>query len=166
MNVATLNGWSEEQATAELARCCSSQNWVKAMVTQRPFAAVKDLLVTGESTWKGLTESDWLEAFSGHPKIGDMDSLRAKFGGDHQMSEREQSGVNAASEDVLLELARLNQVYEDRHGFIFIVCATGKSAAEMLDLLRARVDRGRSQELETAAAEQWKITKLRLEALL
>lgn len=166
MSLSDLNKWDESRVIDELARCCSSRNWVHQMIAARPFSSAAEFCSIGEKIWYELSESDWLEAFSGHPKIGDMNSLRAKFGGDHEASEKEQSGITEASEDTLRELSRLNQVYEERHGFIFIVCATGKSALGMLDLLRDRVNCSRYEELNTAAQEQWKITKLRLEALL
>jgi 2-oxo-4-hydroxy-4-carboxy-5-ureidoimidazoline decarboxylase len=136
------------------------------MLAARPFIDADDLLRRGREAWWTLSEADWLEAFAGHPKIGDMQSLRAKYGGDRAWSEKEQSGMDAASEAVISELAVLNTAYEAKFGFIFIVCATGKAAAEMLELIRERVARSRSEELAQAAAEQWKITKLRLEKLL
>ncbi len=166
MNVQSLNNWEADHARAALARCCSSRRWVETMLASRPFLDADDLLRRGREAWWVLPEADWLEAFAGHPKIGDMHSLRAKYGGDRAWSENEQSGMDAASDSILTELAQLNATYESKFGFIFIVCATGKTAPEMLDLIRERVLRTRSEELAQAATEQWKITKLRLEKLL
>ncbi len=109
---------------------------------------------------------DILEAFSHHPRIGDVDSLRKKFATTADWATSEQSGAQAASEAVLRDLAQGNRDYEARFGHIFIVCATGKSAAEMLALLRARIDHAPDVELRIAAAEQEKIAHLRLDKLL
>jgi len=112
--------------------------------------------------WFGLTEPDWLEAFAHHPRIGDRASLAERFPATHHLSSQEQAAVGAAHADVLTELAASNQEYFDRFGFIFIVCATGKTAAEMLQLLRDRLSHDRATELRFAAEEQAKITALRL----
>ena len=99
-----------------------------------------------------------------HPKIGDRESLRARFPATHELSAREQSGINGATEEVLTALADGNRAYEDKFGFIFIVCATGKRADEMLALLRARLGHDRATELRIAAEEQARITAIRLES--
>ena len=119
--------------------------------------------LAGCSQWFGLDEQDWLEAFAHHPRIGDRASLGARFHATHDLSANEQSGVAAAREDVLDALARENADYVDRFGFIFIVCATGKSAEEMLRMLRDRLSNDRATELRIAAEEQAKITALRLQ---
>jgi 2-oxo-4-hydroxy-4-carboxy-5-ureidoimidazoline decarboxylase len=119
-----------------------------------------------DAIWLKLDRADWLEAFTHHPKIGDMDSLRAKFATTKEWAAGEQSGVNAANEEVLRGLADGNREYEQRFGHIFIVCATGKSAQEMLTLLRARLHNEADKELRIAAGEQAKITRIRLEKLL
>lgn len=129
---------------------------------RRPFGSDARLLRAARIEWFGLTEADWLEAFSHHPKIGDRASLAARFPATHDLSAREQSGVGSASARVLDELAEANEAYFNKFGFIFIVCATGKTAAEMLALLRARLANNRATELRTAAEEQAKITALRL----
>ena len=122
-------------------------------------------MLNAERAWNACNESDWLEAFSHHPKIGDVSTLREKFAATAAWASNEQSGTRNASDEVLTELADLNNTYEARFGFIFIVCATGKTAEEMLDLLKARIDNYREKEIHIAAAEQLKITKLRLEKL-
>jgi 2-oxo-4-hydroxy-4-carboxy-5-ureidoimidazoline decarboxylase len=123
------------------------------------------LFRAAEQAWWDLSRQDWLEAFAAHPKIGDLDALRAKFATTAAWAAGEQSGVAGAPEEVLCELAASNRLYEETFGYIFIVCATGKTAAEMLELLRQRLGNQPDAELAVAAAEQWKITRLRLEKL-
>jgi 2-oxo-4-hydroxy-4-carboxy-5-ureidoimidazoline decarboxylase len=152
----------EAAARAVLSRACGSTRWVDRMMARRPFKSDARLLFAARNEWFGLTEQDWLEAFSHHPKIGDRASLAARFPNTHDLSSKEQAGVGAASEDVLTALAEANNAYVERFGFIFIVCATGKTAVEMLQLLRDRLSNDRANELRIAAEEQAKITALRL----
>lgn len=152
-----------EAAQEILFKACGSTRWVDRMMARRPFGRDAKLLSAARIEWFGLTELDWLEAFSHHPQIGDRASLEARFPATHDLSAREQAGVDAAREDVLTALADGNAAYLDRFGFIFIVCATGKSAEEMLVLLRERLPHDRASELRIAAEEQAKITALRLQ---
>lgn len=145
-----------------LTRACGSSRWVDRMMARRPFGSDARLLRTARIEWFGLTEVDWLEAFSHHPKIGDRAALAARFPATHDLSATEQAGVGRAPDDVLTALAEANEIYLDRFGFIFIVCATGKTAEELLALLRARLPNDRATELRNAADEQSKITALRL----
>ena len=145
-----------------LSRACGSARWVDRMMARRPFGSDARLLRAARIEWFGLTEADWLEAFSLHPQIGDRASLAARFPATHDLSAKEQAGVGRAHDDVLSALAEANATYLDRFGFIFIVCATGKTAEEMLALLRARLPNNRATELRNAAEEQAKITALRL----
>lgn len=149
-------------ARATLTRACGSSRWVDAMLARRPFGSRDALLSAAREIWLGLSEADWLEAFSHHPAIGDRASLAVRFPATHDLSAREQSGVAGAAADVIDALADANAVYQQRFGFIFIVCATGKSAEEMLQLLRDRMHNDRATELRIAAEEQAKITALRL----
>lgn len=151
-----------DTARAILTRACGSTRWVDRMMARRPFVYDAKLLFAARNEWFGLTEADWLEAFSHHPKIGDRASLAARFPATHELSAKEQAGVGAAHEDVLTALAEGNETYVERFGFIFIVCATGKSAGEMLALLQSRLGNERAVELRLAAEEQAKITALRL----
>ena len=128
--------------------------------SDRPQVSVA--LSAARIEWFGLSEPDWLEAFSHHPRIGDRAALEARFPKTHDLSAKEQAGVAKAGEDVLTALAEGNNAYFDKFGFIFIVCATGKSAEEMLSLLRERLPHDRANELRIAAEEQAKITALRL----
>jgi 2-oxo-4-hydroxy-4-carboxy-5-ureidoimidazoline decarboxylase len=161
-NAQRLNDASPEAAREILSRACGSTRWVERMMQRRPFGNDARLLFAARTEWFGLTEADWLEAFSHHPQIGDRASLAARFPATHDLSAKEQAAVSAAGADVLDELAAANEAYVERFGFIFIVCATGKSAEEMLALLRARLPNNRAAELRAAAEEQAKITELRL----
>lgn len=113
-----------------------------------------------------MSERDWLEAFSHHPRIGESASVAGASATARSWSATEQSGVATASDDTRIGLARLNRDYEGRFGFIYIVCATGRSAAELIELARKRIQNDRDTELRVAAEEQRKITRLRLEKLL
>ena len=131
-----------------------------------PADDLVELLEDAEEQWFKCSESDWKEAFSHHPKIGDTASLKKKFSSTAQWASGEQSGVNAASQQTIEALAEGNRKYEDKFGYIFIVCATGKTAEEMLEILTSRLSNDPKDEIEIAADEQNKITKLRLEKLL
>ncbi len=166
MNLEKINGWAEAVAFESFLRCCGSPRWSAAMAQARPFASESALRQTAESLWWGLGESDWLDAFAAHPRIGDLEGLRAKFASTAAWASHEQAGVAGAGDDVLGDLAILNRQYEERFGFIFIVCATGKTAEEMLGLLRLRLPNDRRAEIKIAAGEQMKITHIRLERLV
>jgi 2-oxo-4-hydroxy-4-carboxy-5-ureidoimidazoline decarboxylase len=160
-----LNSQPRELARLDLERCCGSARWVERMLANRPFHTMEDLLTTAEREWAQLQEADWLEAFSHHPKIGDVDALRKKFASTAIWAAGEQSSVQQADEQTLQQLAAGNTAYERKFGFIFIICATGKSAGQMLDALQQRLPNDRSTELKIAAGEQAKITALRLKKL-
>ncbi len=162
-----LNSLSEADCKEAFGRCCGAQRWVDAMAALAPFTSRAQLFGEAENQWWKLAPKDWREAFTHHPKIGaDVEALRAKFAATASWSEGEQSGVAEASDDTLRALAQGNTDYEARFGFIFIVCASGKSAAQMLALLQRRADNDPAQEIFIAAGEQAKITALRLEKLL
>lgn len=163
--VEKLNAMNETQVREVLFTCCGSTRWVDLMLEEHPFRDDERLFKCASSVWFDLGPEDWREAFAQHPKIGDLDSLKKKFASTAAMAGSEQSGVTAASDEVLQGLAKGNQSYEERFGFIFIVCATGKSATEMLAMLRSRLDNDDETEIMVAAEEQKKITRLRLEKL-
>jgi 2-oxo-4-hydroxy-4-carboxy-5-ureidoimidazoline decarboxylase len=161
-----LNQLDAEAASAALRRCCGAERWVQALLAARPFPSTAALHDQALKAWNGLAAPDYLEAFSHHPQIGeDLDELRKRFAATHALSASEQAGVNDADEETLLALRAGNRAYRERFGHIFIVCATGKSAAEMLALLRQRLGNEPAAELAIAAAEQAKITRLRLDGL-
>jgi 2-oxo-4-hydroxy-4-carboxy-5-ureidoimidazoline decarboxylase len=157
-----LDRASEADARAALSRCCGSTRWVERMLARRPFGTLALLRAAARTEWFALSPSDWREAFTHHPKIGDREALRRRFARTGDLSEREQSGVATATEEVLVELREANAAYEARFGFVFIVCATGLSALEMLGMLRRRFDNEPAEEIRIAAEEQAKITDLRL----
>ena len=161
-----LNSLPREEAAAELLKCCGSTRWAEAMTEERPFVDERALLETADRVWRGLGREDWLEAFRSHPKIGERKAARETGEGARRWSEEEQSGTRDAGGDVLAELAAANREYEEKFGHIFIVCATGKSAAEMLALLRQRLGNDAETELRVAAEEQRRITQLRLKKSL
>ncbi len=163
---AILDAMSDEEARAALSRCCGAHRWIDGMLARRPFSNDAALFAAAHEIWATMSRDDILEAFAHHPRIGaDIDSLRVKFAATKEWSAGEQAAVRDASEETLLALRDGNLAYEARYGHIFIVCATGKSAGEMLALLRARMDNDPSQELSIAAAEQAKITDIRLSKL-
>ena len=157
-----LDAATDADARALLTRACGASRWVDRMMARRPFGGDARLLRAARIEWFGLTEADWLEAFSHHPRIGDRSALEARFPQTHDLSAKEQSGIGIAGADTLTALAQANTDYFNRFGFIFIVCATGKTAAEMLALLLSRLQNDRATELRIAAEEQAKITALRL----
>lgn len=166
MTIQQLNNLNKEQLKQELEKCCGAERWINKMLSVFPVLDEEELLNIADEKWADCSEEDWLEAFTHHPKIGDVDSLKKKFASTATWASGEQSGVQSASDKIILELAKGNEDYEQKFGFIFIVCATGKSAAEMLELLKARMHHKRELELHVAAAEQAKITQLRLKKLL
>jgi 2-oxo-4-hydroxy-4-carboxy-5-ureidoimidazoline decarboxylase len=161
-----LDGLSREAARAALWRCCASSRWVEGMLARRPFRSSAVVRQAAREVWSTLGRSDYLEAFAGHPPIGaSLHALRAKFGATEGWSADEQAGVGGADERTLLALERGNRAYLTRFGYIFIVCANGRSAPTLLALLTARLLNSPERELAVAAAEQAKITELRLEKL-
>ena len=163
---AHLNGLTPEAQRETLATCCAASDWVRRMAAGGEFTDDTNVMARATNGWHELGETDWLEAFEAHPRIGDVDSLRAKFANTRATAQHEQSGVDAADEVILQRLATANDEYFEKFGFIFIVCATGKSAAEMLEILERRLPNDRADELANAADEQLKITLLRLRKLV
>ncbi len=136
------------------------------MVAERPFRSEQNLLAQAERLWRGCSPQGWREAFAHHPRIGDVDSLRSRFATTEAWARGEQGGVAGASEPVLHALAEGNRRYEERFGYIFIVCATGLSAEDMLRRLEQRMHNEPETEMEIAAGEQASITRLRLRKLI
>jgi 2-oxo-4-hydroxy-4-carboxy-5-ureidoimidazoline decarboxylase len=136
------------------------------MVARRPYVSLQLLLGIAHGFWMGLGPEDWREAFSHHPRIGDLESLKRRFASTSDLASREQAAVGAASRVVLEALAEGNRAYEERFGYIFIVFASGRTADEMLALLTDRLGNDHDAELGIAAREQWKIMRLRLDKML
>ena len=161
-----LNAHPREEAEAELLKCCGSTNWARRMAARRPFREMAQLLQAADLLWWELGREDWLEAFSRHPRIGQRAAAQAASAPTERWSEEEQAGTRGAAQDLLAALAKANRAYEARFGYIFIICATGKTSEEMLALLRNRLQNDPVAELRIAAEEQRRITQLRLEKLL
>lgn len=166
MTIDQFNALSITDQHQALETCCGAQHWIKQMVAKAPFSTKDQLFYFADYLWENANEESWLEAFTHHPKIGDIDSLAKKFSNTKEWAKSEQGGVETASQKVLHDLAKGNQEYEDKFGFIFIVCATGKSASEMLELLNLRLANSKQVEILIAMREQQKITKIRLDKLI
>ncbi len=161
MTIKVFNKLCKAEKGKQLMSCCGSSIWVELMLKQFPFASERDLIEAATAIWYNQCSSmDWLESFTHHPKIGDVKSLTKKFAG------KEQASVAAATKKTITALAKANKEYEAKFGFIFIVCATGKSATEMLRLLEDRLSNNIGEELHIAMSEQMKITILRFKKLI
>lgn len=159
-----LNALPPEEAEARLLSCCGSLEWARRVAAARPFRSEEELAEAADRIWRGLSKADWLEAFAAHPKIGS--SATAGPGQSRAWSDEEQRGTDGASSETLAGLATANRDYQGRFGHVFIVCASGRTADEMLSLARERLGNDPESELAVAAEEQRKITRLRLEKLL
>jgi OHCU decarboxylase len=160
----TLESWNAASAIAALEAmlaCCGARRWAAAMVARRPIRTVFELSAAADEEWARMEESDWMDAFACHPRIGSRKPSHASAQSS-AWSRQEQSSATQAAECVLAELAGANELYEQRFGFTYIVCATGKSAEEMLAILKGRLAGDRAGELREAAEQQRQITQIRL----
>jgi len=161
---APLSAWNvadEDAAIAALLNCCASRRWANAVAAQRPFANEEDLFMAADKGWAAMGEPDWMEAFRAHPRIGEL-KVQDASAQSRQWSSQEQASVEAAHSDTLSQLTAGNTRYEGLFGFTYIVCATGKSADEMLAILQRRLANDRQSELREAAEQQRQITQIRL----
>jgi allantoicase len=165
-DLAWLNSLTADEAAKELLQCCGSSRWATEVAKSRPYPSLEALLTCADQVWWSLEPNDWLEAFRSHPKIGEKKAAEKISAQSQQWSGQEQAGVANASHTIVDSLAELNRAYEQKFGFIFIICATGKTSDEMLVALRERIQHAPEAELPIAAAEQSKITHLRLKKLL
>jgi OHCU decarboxylase len=157
-----LDNWnaaSEAEALSAMLACCGARRWAAAMVALRPIDSVDALRIAADQLWSAMEEPDWLEAFSCHPRIGERKAAQSQSA---SWSRQEQSAVNTAEANTLEQLASGNAEYEQRFGFTYIVCATGKSAPEMLEILNRRLTGSRESELLQAAEQQRQITQIRI----
>jgi len=161
-----INQADSAEAESMFRDCCGSIRWVNLMTDARPFESESELMSTAATIWNGLETKDWIEAFAAHPKIGETKAAPAQSAHSAKWSAGEQAGMNSADDISRQELAAANRAYHEQFGFIFIVCATGKSSEEMLKLCRTRFGNDREIEIKIAAAEQEKITEIRLRKLL
>jgi 2-oxo-4-hydroxy-4-carboxy-5-ureidoimidazoline decarboxylase len=151
-----------DEAVREILPCCSSKAWAAGMAARRPFSDVTTLLAASEETWSNLSAADWMEAFRGHPRIGESLATPSLSDQSATWSVLEQKNVAAAGDAVKIALAEANREYEQRFRNTFIVCATGKSAPEILEILRRRLQNDGPTELRQAAEQQRQITRIRL----
>jgi 2-oxo-4-hydroxy-4-carboxy-5-ureidoimidazoline decarboxylase len=163
--LASWNHADENAARDAMIACCGSKRWAAAMVALRPIASVGALSEAADRVWAAMWEADWLEAFAGHPRIGERQRASTSLQS-VAWSKQEQAQASTVGDRVLAELAEGNNLYEQRFGFTFIVCATGKSAEEMLGILNRRLAGGRETELREAAEQQRQIMQIRLEKWL
>ncbi|HEY6659975.1 MAG TPA: 2-oxo-4-hydroxy-4-carboxy-5-ureidoimidazoline decarboxylase [Pyrinomonadaceae bacterium] len=165
-DLAWLNTLPAEEAAKELLQCCGSKRWAQEMANRRPYQSLETLIKTAEDVWWSLQPNDWLEAFRSHPKIGEKKAAESVSAQSREWSGQEQAGTSNAPQETVDSLVTLNRAYEQKFGFIFIICATGKTSEEMLSALRERLEHDVAVELPIAAAEQSKITELRLKKLI
>jgi 2-oxo-4-hydroxy-4-carboxy-5-ureidoimidazoline decarboxylase len=166
---ATLARWNRlhpEEAAREIFPCCGSTAWAGGMAARRPFPDEAALLAAADETWRNLAGADWREAFRGHPRIGESQASSSRALSSAAWSKQEQQDVGSAEDAVKIELGRGNQEYERRFGQIFIVCATGKSGPEILEMLRHRLQNDPETELRETAEQQRQITRIRLKKWL
>jgi 2-oxo-4-hydroxy-4-carboxy-5-ureidoimidazoline decarboxylase len=160
-----LQRWNEldvSNAESEILPCCGSRAWAQELASLRPFAGPHDLLTTSDGVWSNLDVADWDEAFASHPRIGEQKAPASTTAQSSQWSTQEQSAAELSDSRIKDQLRRANALYEARFGRIYIVCATGKSAEEMLAILQRRLDNEDAVELREAAEQQRQITQLRL----
>jgi OHCU decarboxylase len=164
VTLAEFNALPPAEAQSKLMDCCGSARWAARVAAQRPYGDIEALRKTADSAWWKLERADWLEAFSHHPQIG----AKPASGSDsaRQWAEGEQSVARSATEDVKERLARANRAYFEKFGYIYIVCATGKTAEGMLAILNQRLQNDRDGEISVAAEQQRLITRIRLDKLL
>jgi 2-oxo-4-hydroxy-4-carboxy-5-ureidoimidazoline decarboxylase len=164
--LARWNQLQAEKAEEEILACCGSTAWARELVARRPLENELSVITASDEVWCQLETRDWMEAFSKHPRIGERKAPPTASTRSAAWSTEEQQNVTASEEAVQLALADANQEYEQQFGRVFIVCATGKSAREMLEILRRRLRNDDGAELQEAAEEQRKITNIRLKKWL
>jgi 2-oxo-4-hydroxy-4-carboxy-5-ureidoimidazoline decarboxylase len=160
--LARWNGLPPEEAVREILACCGSKTWATGMASRRPLREAAAVLAASDEIWRSLSEADWLEAFRSHPRIGETRAERAVSAQSSAWSEQEQQKTVTADEAIKMALKWGNREYEHKFGRIFIVSATGKSAGEILEILRHRLHNDEATELQQAAEEQRQIMHFRL----
>ena len=158
VSLETLNALPAERAREHLLACCTSERWIHNVTAGRPYASVGEILARSDESMAELDQGDLKQALAGHPRIGASSAAGS--------SRREQAGVQAADQATLRALAEGNEAYERRFGHIYLVCATGRSAGELLALLRERLDHDPGTEWGIVRGELGKINRIRLRQLL
>ncbi len=166
MTIDELDALTARDAESALRACCGSSRWVSEMVSRRPFGTVDALLGAADEEWSRTGPADWLEAFSHHPRIGQTAGAATQSARAAAWSAGEQAAATQANSDVYERLSEMNRTYEDRFGHIYIICATGRTADQMLRIAEERLANDPDTELRIAAEEQRKITELRLRKLI
>jgi 5-hydroxyisourate hydrolase/2-oxo-4-hydroxy-4-carboxy-5-ureidoimidazoline decarboxylase len=167
MTFKEFNNLSKENAFSALEKCCVSKTWISKMIENKPFSSENDLIKTAASIWyNDCSLDDFKEAFTGHPKIGNVESLKEKFANTKNWANNEQAKVADANTKTIEALAKANTLYEDKFGYIFIVSASGKSADDMLAIINTRLLHNPEDEIAVAMNEQHKITVIRLVKLI
>jgi 2-oxo-4-hydroxy-4-carboxy-5-ureidoimidazoline decarboxylase len=164
--LARWNRLSVEDAVKEILPCCGSKAWAGGLAARRPFTDVTTLLAASDETWSNLPAEDWMEAFRSHPRIGESRAIQSASVQSATWSAQEQRDVATAGDGVKIALAEANREYERRFRRIFIVCATGKSAPEILEILRRRLKNDEPTELREAAEQQRQIIHIRMKKWL
>lgn len=164
--LARLNELPPAQAEAELLTCCGSREWARRVAALRPFDSEHALFDAADVVWRALDREDWLEAFRSHPRIGEKKADAGQTAREQGWSRGEQAGMDAAEEATRRALADGNRAYEERFGHIYLVCASGLRADELLSILQSRLQNPPEREILVAAEEQAKITRIRLRKLL
>jgi 2-oxo-4-hydroxy-4-carboxy-5-ureidoimidazoline decarboxylase len=166
LTLAQLNALSPGEAAEQFLACCGSSRWVEAMVAGRPFASPERLLTAAEEAWRATGPADWDEAFAHHPRIGERQAAAPVSATAQAWSAGEQGAAARSGAAARAALAQANAAYEEKFGLIYLVCASGRSAEELLADIAARMQHDPERERVVAAGEQWKITRLRLERLI
>lgn len=163
MTLTELNSLPPHEAQSFFSQTCAAKRWVTLMQHQRPYSSIVQVLEHAQQYWQNMQQQDFLQAFDAHPMIGNINSLRDKYANTKVMAGNEQDGIRQTNETTLLALQKLNLAYRDKHGFIFIICASGLSAQSMLDAIAQRIHNTTAKEIVIASGEQIKITLLRLQ---
>jgi len=162
-----FNSLSEKEAQEHLEKCCVSKTWISKMAESRPFSTENEFIKKAASIWyNDCIHADFIEAFTGHPKIGDVESLKDKFANTKNWANNEQSKIADANTSTIEALTIANSKYEEKFGYIFIISASGKSADEMLAIIQTRLSHSKEDEIFVAMNEQHKITVIRLAKLI
>ena len=156
------NAMSADTAGTAVLPCCGSNAWARGLAARRPLATLPELLAASDAAWWSVEEADWKEAFDSHPRIGEQHAQAAATNASLRWSAGEQSSAMLSDDAAKARLAEGNRAYEAKFGRIFIVCATGKSAQEMLAILGRRMHNTAEAELHEAAEQQREITHIRL----
>ncbi len=165
MTLKEFNNQNLQKVREDLFKCCGCTSWLDKLMEHFPFQSIEDLKISSDKAWHTCTKQDWLEAFSHHPKIGEKPGEKKNLSSTKEWAAQEQSGVKTAAQTVLDDLLLQNKKYEEKFGYIYIVSATGKTAEEMLVIIKERMNNDPEKELHIAAGEQNKITHLRIDKI-